>query len=114
MAITKIPQLPSAKWPPIESFPVDTTATVNIATAGTTSEIIVICGWSLVADGSVAVKFQSGSTDLDGAVGMIAGSQWNSYFLPGIFATAAGETAKLNLGSAVQVSGVVNFWRFRA
>lgn len=109
-----IPQMPSAKWPPIETFKMDGTATANIATAGTTSEIIVICGYNLVADGSVAVKFQSGSTDLTGPFGMVAASQLSAFFLPGLFATAAGETAKINLGSAVQVSGFVNFWRFRA
>lgn len=114
MAITKIPVPPWAKWPQIESFPVDTTATVDIATASTTSEIIVICGWSLVAAGSVNVKFQSGSTDLDGAVGLVAGAPWTMTCVPGIYATAAGEAAKLNLGSAVQVSGVVLFWRHRA
>lgn len=109
-----IPQFPSAKWPTIESVKVDTTATMNIATAGTTSEIIVVCGYNLVADGSVAVKFQSGSTDITGPFGMIAASQVSEHFLPGLFSTAAGETAKLNLGSAVQVSGYVNFWRYRA
>lgn len=109
-----IPQFPSAKWPTIESVKVDTTATVTLASATTTNEIIVICGYNLVADGSVAVKFQSGSTDLPGPWGMMAGSQLSAFFLPGMMCTAAGEALKLNLGSAVQVSGFVNFWRYRA
>lgn len=81
-------------------------ATALVAAAGGTLKIKVV-SYALVAAGAVAVKFQSGGTDITGAMSLAANG---GVACPGqpsahLFETAANTALNINLGGAVQVSG---------
>ena len=80
------------------------TALVN---APGTNLVIYVVSYVFVASSAVSVKFQSGNTDLTGAMscaansGVVAMGQPSSH----LFQTAANTALNINLGGAVQVSG---------
>lgn len=76
-----------------------------IVAADATHKIRVL-SYVLVADGTTTAKFQNGSTDITGAMSLIANTGVAAPFSPvGHFETAANAALNLNLGSAVGVRG---------
>lgn len=71
-------------------------------------KIIKLIACLLVSDGTVAVKLRSASTDLSGAMSLIANS---GFVIPeaaiGWCVTAQGEALNLHLSAAIQVSGLL-------
>lgn len=93
-------------------------AVVNTAVLGNTTLVaaqgagvkIRVVGLVLVAAGAVTATLQSGAggTSLTGAMSMITGTPLPLQFNPGGWCeTAANALLNLNLGGAVQVSGVI-------
>ena len=81
-------------------------------TSGTVK--IKVLSLVLVSSGSVSVKWRSDTTDLSGAMPLVANS---GLVLPGTspgqshyFQTAAGEDLNINLSGAVQVSGHISYY----
>ncbi len=90
-------------------------AAVSCASSGSNALVAAVPGKRLkliacilVADGTVAVKFRSASTDLTGAMSLIVNS---GFVIPesvvGWCVTAQGEALNLNLSAAIQVSGML-------
>ena len=83
----------------------------NTLVAAQTAKKYVVMDVLAVAGGTVNIKFRSGTTDLMGAIPLVA----NAGFAPseaaqaGHFETAPGEALNLNLSAAVQVSGWVTY-----
>jgi hypothetical protein len=64
----------------------------------------------LIAAGAVTVKFQSATTDLEGAMSLITGVPVTLPYNPvGWAQTASGEALNIVLGGAVQVSGFLTY-----
>lgn len=82
--------------------------------AAATGAVHELLAFSFSAAGTVAVKFQSASTDLTGAWNLIAGMPVTITELPGnvmsgmtpICSTVAGEALNINLGGNIAVGGV--------
>lgn len=71
---------------------------------------IVVLSYLLVAAGAVTAQWESGSTDLTGAMTLATGvpnALTNEEY--GMFNTENGEALNLTLGGAVQVSGFVTY-----
>lgn len=93
---------------------------INTNTAGASQLIaapganlkIKVASYVVVAANAVTVKFQSGTTDLTGAMpfvansGVVAPGQTSSHW----FETAANQALNINLGSAIQVSGHLGYF----
>lgn len=90
-------------------------AAVSCAASGNNELVAAVAGKRLklisallVADGTVAVKFRSASTDLSGAMSLIVNS---GFVIPesmvGWIVTSQGEPLNLNLSAAIQVSGML-------
>lgn len=84
--------------------------------AGQAGRTIRVHAFFLVAASAVTAKFQSGSTDLTGAMSMITGTPLQAQPAPlqvsargAHFETNAGDDLNLNLGGAVQVSGWIEY-----
>jgi hypothetical protein len=101
---------------------------ISTASSGTTQIValtsgatIYVCAWDVVADGTVAVKWQygtgsncgTGTTDIDGARGFIV----NSGIAKGsgfgtLFKTAVSNALCINLNAAVGARGSVTYAQF--
>jgi hypothetical protein len=86
-------------------------AGANAIVAAVSNKKIIPVHYFLVAAAAVTVKWQSGTTDLTGAMSINAAGNG---FDPGVvtlghFETARGSALNLNLGSAVQVSGYLTY-----
>lgn len=80
----------------------------NQLVAGISGKRIRLVSCLLVADGTVAVKFRSASTDLSGAMSLVANSGFVApEAVVGWVVAAQGEELNLNLSDAVQVSGML-------
>jgi len=97
-------------------------ATINTATSGDSivasptsiSVKIKVLSVVLVSSGAVSVKWRSNTTDLSGAMPLVASS---GFVLPATspgqshyFQTAAGQDLNINLSGAVQVSGHISYY----
>lgn len=86
----------------------------NAIVAANATKKIKLLSYSLVTSGAVALKWQSGSTDLTGVMNFSAnggisssiGSPSNGWLLE----TAINQTLNLNLGSAVAVGGHISYF----
>lgn len=83
----------------------------NTLQAADTNRRIRVYSYVIVAGGTVSVKWKSGSTDLSGAMPLVANGGISAHspgsagaFVP-LLQTAANEALVLNLSGAVQVSG---------
>ncbi len=106
----------------------DSSVAINTATAGTTQlvaltagQTIYVCGWDFIANGTVTVKFVSGTgtacgtgtADLTGPYPLTAQAGLARGGGLGTIARAAVGTALcINLSAAVQVSGMVSYTKF--
>lgn len=88
---------------------------VNVSSSGDSELVAAVPGKRLklisglaVSAGTVSIKFKSASTDLTGAMPLIANS---GFVIPeataGWIVTAQGEALNINLSGAVQVSGMI-------
>ena len=81
--------------------------TIVTAIAG---KIIRVTSYTLVAAGTVAVKWRSNDTDLSGAMTLVVNNVVPVGFNPdGHVQTAAGEALKLNNSAGVAVNGHVSY-----
>lgn len=88
---------------------VSATATIVAAVPGYR---IIVCGYTLMASGTVNVKFQSHTTptDLTGLLYLIANTGASPAINPaGLFATLVGEALDLNLSAGIAVGGHLNY-----
>jgi hypothetical protein len=83
---------------------------VNPLIAGISGQTIAVYKLLIVAAGTVTAQFQNGASNLTGAISLITGTplvfdfdsvRW--------FLCSAGNTFNVNLGTGVQVSGVIFF-----
>lgn len=92
------------------------TANASAVVAAKTGFKICVHSYTINAGGTVAVKFQSGTTDITGAMAMVANQTIGNSISPTnlepdacLFETAAGEALNIHLGGAVQVSGHLSY-----
>lgn len=86
----------------------------NAVVAGVTSKKIKVLSVALVSSGTVSVKWRSNTTDLSGAMPLVANS---GFVLPAsspgqgnYFETVAGQALNINLSGAVAVSGHISYY----
>lgn len=93
-------------------------AVVNTAASGDTPIVALVAGrrirllgYTLVADGTVAVTWRSNATPLTGAMALVVNSVLESGdgSLAGLLETAEGEALNINLSLAVGVRGHVKY-----
>jgi len=79
---------------------------------------INVCSYVFVAAGDVSVKWRSNTTDLSGAMPLIANggisAPVSSPGLGPLFKTAAGQALNINLSSAVLVAGHIGYFLEKA
>jgi hypothetical protein len=84
----------------------------NTVVAAVAGKKIRVLAYTLVANGTVTAKFQSGAggADLSGAKAMTTNTVLSPSYCPvGHFETAAGALLNLSLGGAVAVSGHLTY-----
>lgn len=86
----------------------------NSIVAAVTSKKIKVLSCTLVSSGIVSVKWRSGTTDLSGAMPLVANS---GFVLPAsapgqghYLETAVNTALNINLSGAVQVSGLISYY----
>ena len=86
----------------------------NQIIAAVTNQSIKVLSVALVAGGTVNLKWRSATTDLSGAIPLIANS---GFVLPAsspgqgnYLQTASGEALNINLSGGVQVSGHISYY----
>lgn len=91
-------------------------AGANTVVTGVPTKKIRVLSYVIIAAGAVTAKWQSGTTDLSGAMPLAANggaAPSISILAPGamigLFETAAGDSLVLNLGGAVNVSGHLTY-----
>lgn len=90
------------------------TAIVAAVGSGDTARKIRVVALSLMANGTVNVKFQSASTDLTGIDFLVANAgKVLPYNECGWFETAAGEVLNINLSASVAVGGHLTYVEVR-
>lgn len=96
--------------PKIVTVKIDLAASGDLVALQTSKRIRVL-SYVLVSAGTVTAKFQSGgSTDLTGAMSLVAASGISSGYNPqGHFETAVGAKLNLVLSGSVQVSGHLTY-----
>lgn len=82
----------------------------NTLVAAVIGRSIRVLGFVIVAAGAVTANFESGTTDLSGAMSLITGVPISAPLTGSLdilpwMQTASGEALGLTLGGAVQVSG---------
>ncbi|MBA3755982.1 MAG: hypothetical protein H0X02_07060 [Nitrosomonas sp.] len=86
----------------------------NLLVSASATKKIKVLHYTLVADAAVTVKFQSGSTDLTGAMSFSAngGTSSPTGTAAGgwLLETAVNEALNLNLGGAVGVRGHISYF----
>lgn len=94
-------------------------ASISTAASGATQLVaaqaglqIKVVSYVLIASGAVTAKFQSGSTDLTGAMSLAANGGAVVLGQPSshLFETAVNTALNINLGGAVQVSGHISYF----
>ncbi|HEX8266970.1 MAG TPA: hypothetical protein VF596_16330 [Pyrinomonadaceae bacterium] len=101
--------------------PTELYAPIDVASSGDNTLVAAVSGrrikvldYTFVCSGTVNAKFRSNSTDLTGAMAFVANSgiasAKGSISQGAILATQSGEALKLNLSSAVQVSGHLTYY----
>lgn len=82
----------------------------NLVVAAVTGKQIKVQSVVLVASGTVSVKWRSNTTDISGAMPLVANS---GFVLPSgssnYFETAVGEALNINLSGAVAVNGHISY-----
>lgn len=95
--------------PKFASISTSSSGNTSLVTADATRKIRVL-SYVLVAASANAVKFQSATTDLCGAMSLAANGGVAAPFNPaGHFETAANQALNINLGSALGVQGHLTY-----
>lgn len=83
----------------------------NTIVAAVTSKKLRVLAYVIVSDGTVAAKWRSSTTtDLTGAMSLLASSGVSTAYSPvGHFETAAGEALTLNLSAAIGARGHLTY-----
>ena len=81
----------------------------NTIIAAVAGKKLRLLGVVLVAAGIVTVKIKSDSTDLTGPMDMAANGTLESHTAWGLLETSAGEALVLNLSSAAEVAGCLQY-----
>ena len=96
-------------------------APISVSSSGDSSVVVGVAGYTInvcsyvfVAGGDVSVKWRSNTTDLSGAMPLIANggvsAPVSSPGLGPLFKTASGESLQLNLSGAVLVAGHLGYF----
>jgi hypothetical protein len=105
--------LPSSSTKVIKFAPISaSTSGDNVIVAAVTGKKIKVISVVLVASGVVSVTWKSATTNLSGAMPLVANSGFSLPTSPNInyFETAVGEVLNLNLSSAVLVAGHLGYY----
>lgn len=82
----------------------------NQIVASVSGKKIRVLSYVIVADGTVAAKFRNGTTDVTGAMSLVANTGAASGFCPvGHFETSATTALNLNLSAAIGVRGHLTY-----
>ena len=89
-------------------------ATINATTSGNTQVVGAVSGkrirviaYAVIANATVSIKFQSGTTDITGSMRVVEGGGIAHAYDGGLFQTAVGQALNINLSSNATVGGYV-------
>ena len=89
-------------------------ATINATTSGNTQVVGAVSGkrirviaYAVIANATVSIKFQSGTTDITGSMRVVEGGGIAHAYDGGLFQTAVGQALNINLSANATVGGYV-------
>jgi hypothetical protein len=89
-------------------------APINATTSGSTQVVGAVSGkrirviaFAVIANATVNIKFQSGSTDITGTMRLVEGGGIAHAYDGGLFQTAVGQALNINLSTNATVGGYV-------
>ena len=89
-------------------------ATINATTSGNTQVVGAVSGkrirviaYAVIANATVSIKFQSGTTDITGSMRVVEGGGIAHAYDGGLFQTAVGQALNINLSTNATVGGYV-------
>jgi len=89
-------------------------ATINATSSGSTQVVGAVSGkrirviaFAVIANSTVSIKFQSGSTDITGTMRLVEGGGIAHAYDGGLFQTAVGQALNINLSTNATVGGYV-------